>query len=329
MERMRAGLHPGGEGVPFLLQLALAGGVEGDPGGGRLTEPVLVFCPGLRGDGGFAGVAGGFRGLVQREQRVGPLVPLNNPVRLAEELAMLHTRTAGRAEVLFLRGTPNEHKTYDTDSGATRAMTQEGIDLVLKAWSESQPFEWHGEHYNFSNVSVWPHVGTDRPRVFGSGNSEESILFAAERRLGIGFSFAPPEKVADWISLYRKECARAGWAATPDLICYRGLTYIADTDEQAQVEAMAFFGAKLAEQAQFTSATLGGPPVNDLITMPYFFGAPGTAISAFELLRDVGVGFVDICLGMGTAQQQTHAVELLGREVLPVVHSWENIFPEN
>jgi hypothetical protein len=49
----------------------------------------------------------------------------------------------------------------------------------------------------------------------------------------------------------------------------------------------------------------------------------------FEVLRNIGVGFVDICLGMGTPQQQTHAVELLGREVLPVVHSWDNAFPEN
>src|SRR3546814_20376779 len=54
--------------------------------------------------------------IIQRTSKVrvallGPLVPLNNPVRLAEEVAMLDALSGGRMEVLFLRGTPNEHKT--------------------------------------------------------------------------------------------------------------------------------------------------------------------------------------------------------------------------
>ena len=127
---------------------------------------------------------------------LGPLVPLVNPVRLAEELAMLDSMSGGRLEVLFLRGTPNEHKTYDTRAEDTRRMTQEGIDLVLKALTESEPFSWHSEHYDFSHIAVWPRpLQRPHPPVYGSGNSEESVLFAAKRRMGIAFSFAPPDVV--------------------------------------------------------------------------------------------------------------------------------------
>src|SRR3546814_1449397 len=54
--------------------------------------------------------------LTQRVKRakialLGPLVPLSNPVRLVEELAMLDAMSGGRLVVLFLRGTPNEHHT--------------------------------------------------------------------------------------------------------------------------------------------------------------------------------------------------------------------------
>jgi alkanesulfonate monooxygenase SsuD/methylene tetrahydromethanopterin reductase-like flavin-dependent oxidoreductase (luciferase family) len=256
---------------------------------------------------------------------LGPLVPLANPVRLAEELAMLDSLSGGRISVLFLRGTPNEHRTYDTDSAATRAMTQEGIDLVVKAWQAEDPFAWAGTHYDFSTVSVWPRVVQQpHPPVFGSGNSEESIAFAAERRIGIGFSFAPPEQVRDWITLYRKECARAGWEPTPAHIVYRGLAYVADTDEQAHADARAFFGAKAAEEAQMRSATLGGPPVNDLIAMPYFLGGPETVLAAFEVLQDIGVGFVDMAFSIGTPQQQEQAVDLVARTVLPVIHEWDD-----
>src|SRR6202789_705073 len=52
---------------------------------------------------------------------LGPLVPLINPVRAAEEIAMIDALSHGRVVVLFLRGTPNEHATYGTkDRKSTR-----------------------------------------------------------------------------------------------------------------------------------------------------------------------------------------------------------------
>jgi alkanesulfonate monooxygenase SsuD/methylene tetrahydromethanopterin reductase-like flavin-dependent oxidoreductase (luciferase family) len=117
---------------------------------------------------------------------LGALVPLNNPVRLAEEIGMLDTLSGGRLEVLLLRGTPNEHGTYDTPRDHTRAMTQEGIDLILKTWKESKPFSWQGAHYQFSTISVWPKVSQQpHPPLFGSCNSDESVVFAATRKIGM------------------------------------------------------------------------------------------------------------------------------------------------
>ena len=110
---------------------------------------------------------------------LGPLLPLSNPVRVAEELAMLDSMTDGRVVVLFLRGTPNEHHTYGDVAEQSRAMTQEGIDLILKAWTSDQPFAWEGEHFKFPTVSIWPRTRQEpHPQVFGSGNSEESVIFA-------------------------------------------------------------------------------------------------------------------------------------------------------
>jgi alkanesulfonate monooxygenase SsuD/methylene tetrahydromethanopterin reductase-like flavin-dependent oxidoreductase (luciferase family) len=261
--------------------------------------------------------------LSQRTQRakialLGPLVPLSNPVRLAEEIAMLDTLSGGRVVVLFLRGTPNEHGTYDTPPEATRGMTQEGIDLILKAWQTREPFAWSGEHYQFSTISVWPRVQQDpHPPVYGSGNSEESVRFAAERRIGIAFSFAPMEVVKRWVDLYVADCARAGWVPSADHVIYRGLAYVAPTDAQAAAEAQAFFGAKIAEQAQMQSKTLGGPPIVPLILQPFFFGSPATVLARYDELRDAGVGVTDLAFTIGSPAQQAEAIELFAREVLP------------
>ena len=220
---------------------------------------------------------------------LGPLVPLSNPVRLAEELAMVDMLSGGRLIVLFLRGTPNEHQTYDTDAAATRAMTQEGIDLIVKAWTSDQPFAWDGAEYRFSTVAVWPKtVQTPHPPIFGSGNSDESVRFAAARRMGIAFSFAPPEVVRNWVKLYHAEAETAGWQPGPEHVIYRGIAYAAESDAKAFEDMGAFFGAKMAEQAQIQQKTLGGPPVVPLVLEPYFVGGPETLKGKMEALFMLG-----------------------------------------
>ena len=47
--------HADGQGVPFLLQLAAPGGVQGDPGGGCVTEPAAVLFQDFRADRVLAG----------------------------------------------------------------------------------------------------------------------------------------------------------------------------------------------------------------------------------------------------------------------------------
>ncbi len=254
---------------------------------------------------------------------LGPLVPLNNPVRLAEELAMLDAMTGGRIVVLFLRGTPNEHNTYDT-AGDTRAMTQEGIDLIVKAWTEDEPFAWEGANYRFKTVSVWPRVvQRPTPMLYGSGNSSESIAFAAKRRMGIAFSFAPPSAIRDWIALYRSECDRHGWTPTPAHILYRGIGHVAPTDAQAQADVGRLFASRAADQARIQARTMGGPPVNSLILTPYFLGGPATQIAAFDVLRECGVGVVDMVF-LGDHAMQTAAMDLFAQTVLPTIRAWDD-----
>jgi hypothetical protein len=67
-------LHPGGEGVPFLLELPVPGGVDRDPGLRGLAVPVLVLLAGLGTEGAVPCLAGGFRGLAEGQERVDGLL---------------------------------------------------------------------------------------------------------------------------------------------------------------------------------------------------------------------------------------------------------------
>jgi alkanesulfonate monooxygenase SsuD/methylene tetrahydromethanopterin reductase-like flavin-dependent oxidoreductase (luciferase family) len=174
---------------------------------------------------------------------MGPLVSINNPIRVAEEIAMLDQLSGGRAVVLFLRGTPNEFLAYGVMPEETRARTQEAIALIVRALTEPEPFSWEGRHFRFRTVSVWPGV-TQRPLppIISSGNSLESATFAARNRQAMGMSFYPSELVARLTSYFRDECAKEGWTPTSDDLVYRCFVGIGETQEEVRELEQRYFG---------------------------------------------------------------------------------------
>jgi alkanesulfonate monooxygenase SsuD/methylene tetrahydromethanopterin reductase-like flavin-dependent oxidoreductase (luciferase family) len=106
---------------------------------------------------------------------LGPIVPQSNPVRVAEELAMVDTMAEGRLVVGLLRGTTNEALTYDLNPHEARERTDEGMELILKAWTEPQAFGWQGRHFKFRTVSIWPRpLQQPHPPTYALGTSAES-----------------------------------------------------------------------------------------------------------------------------------------------------------
>jgi alkanesulfonate monooxygenase SsuD/methylene tetrahydromethanopterin reductase-like flavin-dependent oxidoreductase (luciferase family) len=87
---------------------------------------------------------------------LGPIVSQSNPVQVAEEFAMLDNLAQGRLVVGLLRRTTNEYLTFGLNPAEARERTTEGMELILKAWTEPQPFGWQGRHFQYRTVSVWP-----------------------------------------------------------------------------------------------------------------------------------------------------------------------------
>jgi alkanesulfonate monooxygenase SsuD/methylene tetrahydromethanopterin reductase-like flavin-dependent oxidoreductase (luciferase family) len=163
------------------------------------------------------------------------VLPLNNPVRVAEELAMLDYLTGGRLVVGFLRGTVNEDQTFSVNPTETRGRSLESMELILKAWTEPQPFGWEGRFYQFRTVAVWPRpLQQPLPPTYVLTRSPESAAFAASHRLGLGVSFAPLAATAEVMNHYRAMCAEHGWQPTADDLIFRATIMIGETDEEAE-----------------------------------------------------------------------------------------------
>src|SRR5215831_6453239 len=251
---------------------------------------------------------------------LGPLVSMNNPVRIAEELAMLDQLSGGRLVVLFLRGTPNEFLSYGTNPDETRVRTQEASVLITRALTEPQPFGWEGRFYRFRTVSVWPGpIQRPHPPLYYSGNSLESAAFAAAHHLGLGISFYPPHMVAQLIGHYKQECAKHGWEPSPDHLLYRCFAAVEEDDKEADAISAAFSGMRKAVESlmQGRGAALPPPPQSQVglgLGELRFCGSPDTLVKQITDFHEAtGVGVIDF----GFAGEPMKAIRLFGTEVLP------------
>lgn len=84
------------------------------------------------------------------------LLPLANPVRVAEEIATLDQISDGRVEFGIGRGTfPNVHEGFGVPFAESRGRFEESIEIILKSWT-ADPFSFHGEHFTINELSVNP-----------------------------------------------------------------------------------------------------------------------------------------------------------------------------
>ena len=84
------------------------------------------------------------------------LLPLANPVRVAEDIATLDQISDGRVEFGIGRGTfPNVHEGFGVPFSESRARFEESIEIILKAWT-TESFSFSGEHFTINELSVNP-----------------------------------------------------------------------------------------------------------------------------------------------------------------------------
>ncbi len=263
----------------------------------------------------------------------GPILPLHNPIHVAEEIAMLDVLSGGRLLLLFLRGVPYELRAFSIDLEESRAMAQEATQLILRALADPQPFSWEGKYYRYKTVSVWPGlIQRPHPPLYSTGNSFESATFAASQGHGLALSFAPLSYIAGVIPHYKAEAARHGWELREDQILFRGNVIATDTDEEAQQLAAQLATLPHLKRPQSPPASIpsgdGEPKVSTvapvLINQAQFCGSPQTLVAQMKALHDLGVGVVDLAIPTGLMRQAQvlHSLELLGREVLPHIHDF-------
>ena len=302
--------------------------------------------PGLEPNPHLTAAALGSRLKNARIALLGPNLPMNNPVRIAEEVAQLDLLTEGKIyAVALLRGTPNECITYFNNPAESRTMWEENVQLILRAWQEPEPFGWEGVHYRFRTIAVWPKfLDPAGPRVLLSGNSPASVDFAVAQGADLAISYGSPQVTGDNISRFRTASAALGRTVGRSNVLYRNFVYVSDSEERAKEEcarygfgSMSFFTPPTTGAAQVLAETAakgyntGGVSKEVMSTVgswgvPRFIGTPDQVLEGIREYHALGVGAIDFSFGgFGLpADLARKNLELFAREVLPEVHKLSN-----
>ena len=165
----------------------------------------------------------------------GNIVPLTNPIRIAEEYAMLDVQSGGRLIAGFMRGIPHEYVAYNVAPDESYSRMREACELILKCWTEPEPFGWEGEHYRFRAVSIWPRpVQQPHPPLVMSGTSRESATLAAELGATMGvLRLTSFEGARAMMDVYREVARCNGWEPGPDRFMVGMGCCVADTKQEA------------------------------------------------------------------------------------------------
>lgn len=133
------------------------------------------------------------------------VLPLNDPLRVAEDLAVLDILSGGRVELVVVAGyVPAEFAMFDRALADRSALVEEGIGVLKRAWT-GEPFVYRGR-----SVRITPRpLQRPRPPILLGGSSPAAARRAA--RIADGFVPAVKGVYAD----YLRELSRLGASAPP------------------------------------------------------------------------------------------------------------------
>jgi alkanesulfonate monooxygenase SsuD/methylene tetrahydromethanopterin reductase-like flavin-dependent oxidoreductase (luciferase family) len=167
---------------------------------------------------------------------LGNVIALNDPVKMAEEIAMLDCISGGRIISGFVRGTAVETLHAGISPTENRDRFEEAHDLILKCWTTPGPFRWEGRHFPHRMVNPWvvPMQKPHPPVWFPGTGSPESVIWAAKH----GYPYMNLGSLLDLTkqlkSIYHETAHEVGFEPGPEHFGYLMRCLVADTDEKAQ-----------------------------------------------------------------------------------------------
>ena len=268
------------------------------------------------------------------------VMPFHHPLRLAAEAAMLDNLARGRFDFGIGKGVrPGEFAKLGLQFDDATAMTDEAIEIVLKAWTE-EACTHEGHFWRFPELSLRPRpFQRPHPPLHMVASRPASAARVGARGWPVAMHFTPTDVVARCVEEYRAAVAARAeppghGAYRPRLLLCRE-TYVAETSEVARAEgALALQGfwylSSLASPPlptrysderfkELTARIWGGRTYDELAVIGgMLIGSPEQIAAQVERLEAIGVDTLLLVCSFGNLShaQVCRSLELFARAVI-------------
>jgi probable F420-dependent oxidoreductase len=256
------------------------------------------------------------------------LAPFHDPIRLAEDFAVVDQISGGRVIAGFGIGwREEEFRGFGIETSSRVRRTKEIVDILRLAWREER-FDYSGRFYSYSGVAVTPKPARVPPILIG-GMVDDAIRRAG--RLGDGYissrgAVEGIEKAFAMAAQARKETRKEG----PPVVAVLKNGYVTEDPERDWAMVRDGIGHQLGVYAGWRKGTdVPGtplkvlPPDEEWIRTDTAYGTPEQVIDALSPLVQILGRYDESHLvfrlhypGM-SAQPAADAIRLLAREVAP------------
>jgi len=290
-----------------------------------------------------------------RKMRHGPMgyvAPLYDPLRIAEDAAVLDNVLHGRLELGLVSGiVPDFFGPYGADFKNRRTLAHETLAFVKQALSTEGSFSFEGPVHQYHNVtlSVRP-LQKPHPPLWMHSRDADTLALLAREGVHTGYLFlVPRHEVAPRYREYLTLWNQAGHAGKPN-IGYWVLVYVDETDEKAVAKAKPYFThcftkvfgtradggvgyLRLAENFAKRGDPGGAEIAKNAVNLDYllehnlaFVGSPKTVTEKIKAAATEG-SFNTILgefnIGAIAEEDLQRSIRLFGTEVLPALRSFE------
>ena len=277
--------------------------------------------------------------IVARTQRIRTglavqVLPLTNPLRVAEEAATVDHISKGRFEFGIGRsGLTKYYQGYNIPYAESRPRFLEALDIIMQAWSSDQ-FSYEGQFHSYQDVAVVPKpYQQPHPPVRVAVAGEDTFPLIGKMGHPIFVSAnAGRDQLKARIASYQEARAAAGHAGPAD-IAVRVPVYAAETTEQAHGEpeasamsAIQYAASELVKTAASEETAerirrTANTPYSDVLQQRVVFGTPAEIVERFRgFQEDFGATGVVMEVNYGGRipyDRVKNSLRLISEEVMP------------
>lgn len=274
---------------------------------------------------------------VTSKVRIGTAVlvlPLWNPVRQAEDIAMADVLTDGRLEVGIGRGYQvHEFKAFGTDLEQSRQMYEESVDILLRALT-SRTFSYTGSYYKIPEIAVYPRpVQRPHPPIWVAAQNPESVVSTGTHGFNLFTSGAgrPLDLLAQVGQSFRDAAQKAGHTK-PLEFSVQNQIYVVEKEQEAWEAAehhrwqfrmanqLRAGTLKIHKGVAYPEASDAEPPLQDFVQGRTLTGTPDQVIPMIERYRDeVGITQLNCSFSVGSLDHDKvkKSMRLFAKHVMP------------